>query len=86
MPDPIKEKPRGENSSQTKDGLFQAEQAICFGAGRFDKFLQATGADDAVIMFGDAFAAEEEFALGTTRNGFTQRVVETTLLVELFHC
>lgn len=49
------------------------------------EFLQAGGAKYAVIVFGDAFAAEETAALRAARGGLAHRVIEAALVEEILH-
>ena len=50
-----------------------------------DQLRQACGADDAVVMFRDAFATEKTAALRAPRHRFTLRVIETSLSGEILH-
>ncbi len=47
---------------------------------------QAAAAQHAIIMFGDAFAAEKAPALRTANHGFTPNMVVTSLLGKVLHC
>jgi hypothetical protein len=49
------------------------------------QFFQADGAEHAVVVFGDTFAAEKLFAFGTTRHSFTGGVIEATLVGQILH-
>jgi hypothetical protein len=49
------------------------------------QFFEAGGANDAVIVFGDALAAETAFTLRAARHGFTGGMIETTLMSQILH-
>lgn len=85
LPNPIKEKPRGQNSGETENNLAQDERGIFSGGGIFDQLAQATGAKDAVIVLGNALATEKKFARRATRDRFARRMIEAGLLGEGLH-
>src|SRR5579862_38123 len=49
------------------------------------EFLQAGGAEHAVVVFCDAFAAEEPGAFRTTRDGFALAMIRAALRCEKWH-
>ena len=53
--------------------------------GRLGHVAQARGADDAVVVFRDTFAAEEASALRAAGHGFAEGVVETALVEKRRH-
>lgn len=50
---------------------------------RSRRFFQADRAQNAVVMLGDAFAAEKLFAFGAAGDGFARGVIEATLMGEV---
>lgn len=80
LPHKIEKKPGGENSQETLQCPKHSDECPPLCERRSDQFLQASRADDAVMMLGDAFAAIEMAALGTARSRFTQRMIEATLV------
>lgn len=78
--DQKKEKPRDQNSERE---LHEAEN---FGEGEplrerpTRQFFQAGGAKDAIVVFGDALAAEVLCALRAAGDSLAPGMVETTLM------
>ena len=80
MAERVEEEPSEQQSQNWKHGAHgAAKEAGGSGLAR-DGFLQAFGAQDAIFMFGDAFAAEVSEADGAARRGFPEFVMETTLM------
>jgi hypothetical protein len=49
------------------------------------EFFQAGGTNNAVVVLGDAFTAEELFTLGAASDGLASGMIETTLISETIH-
>src|SRR5579864_3374731 len=78
--DAVEEQP---GDHQSGDGQQSAEHAAKSRGARFasrDDLAQTFGADDAVLMFGDALAAEKSQAHRAAGDGFPEFVVKTALL------
>jgi hypothetical protein len=67
------------------DGASGARKSPLFTRRLFQKFFETCRAYDTVIMFGNAFTAEESVTLGTMRHRFPRGMVETTRLGKVHH-
>ncbi len=81
----IEKKPNHDDAQQALRGAHQTAKRPARQVRLPDKLRQARGADDPVVVFGDAFAAEKTAALRTTRHGFTRGVIETSLSGQALH-
>jgi len=75
---------RGEADGQLHCA-HQAHEAAALREGHPGQLLQARGANDPVIVFRDAFTAEELAAFRAARRGLTGGVVEAALVTEGGH-
>src|SRR5437867_397774 len=83
--DQIKEKPNRHQAQEKLEELRRADKTFALSQRQSRDLLQARGADHAVIVFGDAFAAIKSRALRTTRHGLALKMVEAPLITERFH-
>jgi len=80
FPDEIKEKPEQHDTENALHNAHETDETAPLCQWWFGKLAQARGANQTVIVFGDAFAAKELPALDATRRGFALRMVETALV------
>ena len=80
--DQKKEKPRDHDSGKALGQPENFDERRLFGQRQAGQFFEAGGTNHAVIMFGDAFAAEELAAFRATRHRFAGGVVEAALMEE----
>ena len=76
----VKEKPKQQYAEQTLHDAHKTDETLALGQTRCGEFQQAGGADEPIIVFGDAFAAKKMAALRAARRRFTLRVIEATLM------
>src|SRR6185312_15071483 len=80
LADDEKEKPRERQRGRALREPERFEERGALGERRAHQFFQAGGTNDAVIVLGDAFAAEKARAFRTARGRLAQRVIEAALL------
>jgi hypothetical protein len=80
IPDEKKEKPCQQNSDGTlrEAGKFDESQSLRKRLARH--FSQTGGAEDSVVVFGDALSAEKVVAFWAARRRLARGMVETTLM------
>jgi len=86
FPDSIKRQPRdyqaqGESRCPRQPGQQRTALSFC-GA---ECFVQAGGADDAILMLGDAFTTVKMAALRAACRSFAHGVIQALPLVEMGH-
>jgi hypothetical protein len=79
------EKPGGQQAQRKLTRARQSHKPAALGQAGRNHPAQATGADQAVRMFGDTLTAVEPAALQTLGRRFTLRMIETPLLEEMGH-
>jgi hypothetical protein len=80
LPDPIKKKRRREKAGETQSGAGQNAERMPALSDVPGSLAQTGGAEDAVVMFGDALAAKEVAALRALRDGFARGMIEAMLM------
>ena len=83
--DKIKEKPGRDQSQQELAEVKRARETAPFEERDARQFSQARGANDPVLMFGDALAAKILGALRAARDCFALGMVETALISQRLH-
>src|SRR5262249_15919481 len=81
----IEEEPGDHHPGQHLHGANNPEEPAAPSEWRRRQFLQATGADHAVIMLCDAFATKATTAFRALRHGFAHGMVEATLVAQVAH-
>jgi hypothetical protein len=76
----VKEKPQDHHTQQALAQPEDSREAAARSGAAPGQFLQAGRANDAIIVFRDAFAAEELPTLQAPRRRLALRVIETSLL------
>ncbi len=79
------EKPGDQDSAGALGKAQESHKCGTPGERRARQFFQTKSADHAVVMFGDALAAEVLSALRAARHGLAHGMVETTLLGQILH-
>jgi hypothetical protein len=80
LPDPVKKECRRQKSGQAQAGAAQGAERMAAGAVHARDPAQADGAKEAVVVFGDALAAEELAAFEALRDRLAGRVVQAMLM------
>jgi len=80
--DQKEEKPCDHDSGEALGQPENFDERGLFGQRQARQFFKAGGTNHAVIMFRDAFAAEELAAFRAARHGFARGVVEAALMEE----
>jgi len=78
--DRIEEQPGDHQPGEREQQAEHSPQARALRSLRSDERTQTLGTDDAILVFGDALAAERSPADGAPRHRFAEFVVKTTLL------
>ena len=85
LADEKEEEPGHENPCNVLQQPCGARESSTFSGARSNKFLQAGGTNDSIVVLGNAFAAEELEALRTPSRRLANRMVETSLIGEITH-
>jgi hypothetical protein len=75
----MEKKPGDKQSRQTLKSSQCSNETAPLREGRIDHFPETSGANDPVIVFGDAFPAIKMSAVRAARRGLSQRMIETAL-------
>src|SRR5262245_12703724 len=77
--DQVKEKPECRHAKQQLNEPRRASESFALCQRWSGNLLQTRGANHAVIVFGDALAAEKPGAFRTSRHGFARKMIEAPL-------
>jgi hypothetical protein len=80
LADPVKEKRRGQQAAQAQSGPPEGAQRMAAPVRLPGHEAQTDGAQDAVVVLGDALAAKEMAALRALGGGFARGMIQAMLL------
>jgi len=81
----VKEKPDDEQSQQTLANPERPDETAPLQQGNAGQLAQTVGADDAIVVFGNAFPTKELAATGAARHRLPFGVVKASLISQVAH-